>query len=87
MKKPSYSLNDNSLFFGLNETDFILLGGIFLLSLLISKRFEGFEFFPIIHLMVSFLSLVFFRLRFRRHSIRDFLLRIVSKRVQRVSKD
>lgn len=87
MKKPSYSLNNSSLFFGLNEVDFILLGAGFLSTFLISQKWSELKFFPVVFLLVSTVGLIIFRLHFRRHIIRDFVSRLLSPRIQRVSKN
>ena len=82
VKKPSFSLNNSSVFFGLNEVDFIFLGLFFLAGLVVFKTFESSKFLPLFHLLICSLSLVFLRVNFRRHTVRDFLSRILSRRVQ-----
>jgi energy-coupling factor transporter ATP-binding protein EcfA2 len=82
IQKPSYSLNNSSLFFGLSEVDFIFLGLLFLSGLLVFKQFESLRFLPLLHLLICSLSLVFLRLNFRRHTVRDFLSRAFNRRVQ-----
>ena len=85
MRRPSYTLNNSTLFFGLNEVDFIGLGGWFLAGLTISEQLGEFQFLPVVNLLISALCLILFRLKFRRHTTRDILLRLLTRSVIRVS--
>ncbi len=85
MQKPSYTLNNSSLFFGLNEVDFMGLGFWFLVGLYLFKDLEGFKYLPFINILVSSISLILFRLKFRRHTVRDLLSYLFTKKVIHVS--
>ena len=78
---PSYSLNNTALFFGLNETDFIFIGGLFLIVL---ETFNKITFLPLFMLIGAVGCLSFLRLNFRRHILRDLFFHLITKRVHRV---